>query len=159
MDRTGARIDEGRRQRWLTRTARLVFEDGDMPGRSPSKCGDGKIDLAIAIEIARFHVGDAGQAVGPEAAELSAAERTHPDHRAIGVIAREKLTEVRDEQILESVAIDVGEGDVIGMRNIGDHLQRALRFEMSPEDGSLIHLRADHVDLAVAVEVSDLDVR
>ena len=118
-----ARIDDVRDERRLAERSSLVFEDRDVPCRPPPECGDRKIGLAVAVEIARFDVGDAGNPSAQNPPNFPLPSAAHPDDRAVGVIAREELAEIRDEQILQSVPVDVGERHVIGMRDVGDDLQ------------------------------------
>ena len=152
-------IDVGRERR-LRGARRPVLEDRDLSGLAPSEGGDGEIVLAVAVEIGGLDVGDTRPAVEPEGAELALAEPAEPDHGALAVIRRKELAEIGDEQILDAVAIDVGQRDVRGVRDARDDRQRAACLRRpAGEDQPLPHVGAEHVEPLVAVEIDEPDVR
>ena len=85
--------------------------------------------LPSPLKSPGFDVGDPGRPSAQNPPNFPSPS-AHPDHRSVGVVAWQELTEVGDEQVLASVLVDVGERHVIRMRNVRDHLQRALWIEM-----------------------------
>ena len=94
------------------------------------------------------------------APNLPLAEAAQPDHRPFGVIAGKELAQVGDQQVLDAVAIDVGQRHVRGVRDARDDRQRAACLgRAADEHQALPHVGAEHVEPLVAVEVHELDVR
>ena len=74
----------------------------------------------------------------------------------LSVIGRKELAQIGDEQILDAVAIDVGQRDVRGVRDARDDRQRAAGLRgMTGEDQPLPHVGAEHVEPLVAVEIDE----
>ena len=161
VDRPGARID------------RVIRED--RPAWGPSSvfsmiaicpvfrhpnAATSEIVPAIAVEVGGLDVGDPRPAVEPEGAELAVAESAQPDDGALVVIGREELAEIGDEQILDAVLVDVGQGDVRRMRDAGDRRQRAVRPAGLPVNTRPWRMSVpSRLELLVAAEMHQLDVR
>ena len=159
LDAAGARVDRVGDERRLRRVAGAILEHGDLPGLAPPERGDREIRLAIPVEVRRIDAGDTRPAVEPERAVFALRQATHPDHGALGVIGREELPHLRDEEILHAVLVDVGERDVSRMGNARDLRESpARRTWIAAEDEPLAHVGAEDVELTVAVQVDEAHV-
>jgi hypothetical protein len=112
VNSAGARVDRVVRERRLGRVCRPVLQDRDVPGLAPSEGRDREVVLAVSVEIRGFDVRHPGPAVEPRRAELAAAEPAQPDHGPFVVIGGEELAQIADEEVLDAVAVDVGDRDV-----------------------------------------------
>ena len=140
--------------------ARAILEHGDLPGLAPPERSDREIRLAVPVEVRRIDAGDTRPAVEPERGVFALCQATHPDRGPLGVIGREELAHFRDEEILHAVLVDVGERDVSRMGNARDLRESpARRPWIATEDESLAHVGAEDVELTVAIQVDEADVR
>ena len=129
LDAAGALIDRVGRERRLGQRS-SIGSRGSRPVRSCATRTPRRRDrfLPSPLKSAASTLGDARPAVQPErGAELPLAEPAQPDHGALLVIGGKELAHVGDEQILDAVRVDVGEGDVRRVRDAGDDRQRARR--------------------------------
>ena len=131
-----------------------------MPRRAPPERCNGKIVLAIIVEVRRLDIGDAGPLVEPESsAELSLAQPAQPDDGPLLVVGGKEGSHVADEQVTHTVAVDIDVGRVRRIRDAGDDRHRRARRGRAAEDDALPHVSAEHVEATVTVEVHQGDVR
>ena len=125
--------------------------------------GHREVEVAVAVEVAGPHVGDAGEALGRDAAREALFAVVLEDHdRADAEVAREELSEARHEQVEVAVAVEVGRLDMGGRADLlGDWLFRpdAGRGLADPRDPVPDRVAGQDVGEAVVVEVDDGDVR
>ena len=124
--------------------------------------GDREILIAVAVEIAAPHVGDARQPLGRDMwHETAAAGVFQDDDRSDPLVAGKQLAEVGDEQVEVAVAVMVDRLDMAGSANFGDQLLGVHALRSLPEPGEFPASRVAHQDVhqAVPIEIDDRDVR
>ena len=141
-------------------TAVVFSMNRDSPVFRHPNAATSEIVAAVAVEVSGFDIGDARPSVEPEGAELAVGESAQPDDRALVVIGREELAEIADEQILDAVLVDIGEGDVSRVRNAGDVRQRrTVSGRAAREHEAEAHVGREQTELLVTAEMHQLHVR
>jgi hypothetical protein len=160
VDAAVPRVDDVGDELWLRVVGGFVLQDRDVSGRVVAECGNRKVGLAVLVEIAGFDVGDARPAIQPHRAELAVPYPAQPDHGAVVVIERGEFSEVSDQQVLDAIFVEIDGRDVVGMRDAGQHGEIARGADVRRiQQDALLHLGGKRIDLRIAVEVRQPDVR
>ena len=123
--------------------------------------GDHEVEVAVAVEVGGLHVGVAGDVLDQRARlELERARLAQPHDAALLVVGRQVLAEVGHDQVLLPVLVEVDHLRVGGVREDRDLLEPGLPLPgVAEEHGPAPHVAGHDLELAVAVEVEEADVR
>jgi hypothetical protein len=104
-----ARIDGVIGEVRLRRAGRPVLQNRELSGLPPSERRNGQVVPAVAVEICGLDARHTGPAVQPERTEFCIRETPKPDHGAFPVIRWKELTHIGDEQIPNTVPVNVAQ--------------------------------------------------
>ncbi len=120
---------------------------------------DEQIEIAVAVEVRGFDIGDPRQPANPEGRVASVAQSAQPDDRALVVIARQELAEIGDEQIGDAVLVEIDGRGARGIRHARDEREPGVAIVGAAEEHHPVsHVAHDELEPTVAVEIGELDV-
>ena len=116
--------------------------------------------FAVAVEVSRLDVGDPREACQLEHAVAAVLHPPEPRDAAVLVVAWQERPEVGDQQVVASVLVQVEQGRVRRVRDVGDDVQQPGLRVRRPSDHhvAVAHLGGDDLELAVAVDVGETHV-
>ena len=133
----------------------------DRPGLQPSELGDDQVQVPVAIEVGGLDVGDAAEPAGQgSGCERTAGISLEPDDTPDAIVGRHRAPQIGDEEILDSVAVQVRD---LGMRGVGDGVAQDLELRrrlvrLEQEDFPVHHVARHHVEFTLVREVHEPDV-
>ena len=129
-----------------------------------AELGDGEVEFAVAVQVARLHVGDAVQVVEDHVGrETLPAVVLQPDDLPDRLVAGIDAAQDRHHEVEVAVAVEIDGLDVAGggQIDVAQHplLPGAARRLAVPDDAAEHRVADEHVGEAVAVQIDDLHVR
>ena len=119
-----ALVERRRDELRLLPVAGAVLEQQDPAPGEEAERGDHEIEVPVAVEVGRLHVGDAGELLGEDALLVGAVGLApQPHHGALLVVLGHEEADVGDQQVVEAVAVEVDEGGPRRVRDLRDLAQ------------------------------------
>ena len=121
-------------ERRLRPVGRAVLEQQDPADLPPAERGHHDVEVAVAVEVARLRVGDAGKRRRERDHRVGLVRlRAQPLDAAAQLVAGRGRAEVGDEQVEAAVLVEIDDLDVARVRDAAEQPQRAgAREERRP---------------------------
>ncbi len=143
-------------------SAPALLEEEDLASRVPAEDGDDEVEVAIAVEIGSLDVGHSSQARKEDPSFVGAVfPPLEPENTAQAVVGRDRDPEIGDQDIMDPVAVQVGDFGVGRIGQVGREHGRG--FVPTPslmnQQFTAGHLAREDIGTLRVGEVDESDMR
>ena len=117
----------------------LLFQQEDLAGGVPAEDGDDEVEVGVAVEVGGLNVAHTSQAREDDAGLVGAVLLSlEPEYAAPAFVGRHRNAEIGDQEIADSVAVEVSDFGVGRMSQIRGEHGRGLVMAAGPLETELV---------------------